>query len=293
VPPRSPPPPPPSFGELADQLLELAERHDVGCVLSHYLFEDRDAAWIDALVARGGVPLVLGADCHLELSWTSTEDYLAGFGSSRRAVRRAHAGMHRSGLARLARRAAGTGPGERAAAALFGEYTATFDPQHGPPASLLGAVAEGRELDRVLFSVADNGGDARSVMAALVHGDVLYPKFFGTSRPRRDYFALAYCQLIEYAIAEGYRRIEFGGGTHQAKLFRGGRLRFALGVLFVRDRALRGAALAAGHQLSAAKISHFQTLAERWQIDHRAPPAPAIFSRPAGQRTSAPPNAER
>lgn len=268
---------PGAFAELADRMLGLAAEWDVSVVLSHYLFEDRDMAWIEALAQRGGVPLVLGADCGMDLVWSSVGEYLAGFGSSRRSVRKAHARLRRSTLDWTMHRAPGAGPGQGAAVRLFADYTARFDHTNPPPRSLLQAVADGRAIDRVLLSVAEPGGEARSIMAALIQDGVLYPKFFGTVQPRTDYFDLAYGRLIEYALAGGYRRIEFGGGTHQAKLLRGARLRYALGVLFVRDPALRGPALTAARQISSAKLRHFSELAARWQVDHHAPSPPAAL----------------
>lgn len=270
-------PGPGTFAELADRMLDLAAEWDVSVVLSHYLFEDRDMAWITALAERGGVPLVLGADCGMDLVWSSVGEYLARLGSSRRSVRKAHARICQSALEWTVHHGPGTGPGQGAAARLFADYTARFDHANPPPWSLVEAVADGRSVDRVLMSVAEPGGEARSIMAALIKDGVLYPKFFGTVQPRADYFDLAFCRLIEYALAGGYRRIEFGGGTHQAKLLRGARLRYALGVLFVRDLALRGPALAAARQISSAKLRHFGELAARWQVDHQIPSPPAAL----------------
>jgi hypothetical protein len=97
---------------------------------------------------------------------------------------------------------------------------------------------------------------------------VLYPKFFGTARDRTDYFALGYTRLIEYAITHGYRRIDYGGGAHQAKLLRGARLRPAMGVLLVVDDRLRHPLLPLARQVSDQKRAHFEALAGRWQVPH-------------------------
>lgn len=272
-----PTPDPGALARLADELLDLADEQNVACVLSHFLFEDRDSAWIEALAERGGTPIVLGADCGMDISWPSVRAYLDTFGPGRRSVRRAHARLHRGDLDWTIQRGPGPGPGQDAATELFGEFVARFDETHPPPGGLLRAVADGSAIERILISVAERGRPARSIMAVLARGGVLYPKFFGTLHPRTDYFSLAYCWLIDYAITRGWRRIEFGGGTHQAKLLRGARLRYALGVLFVNDPALRAPALAAARQLSGAKLGHFGALAATWQLDHRAPPPPAAL----------------
>jgi hypothetical protein len=263
---------------LAGALLDTAAEQRVGLVLSHFLFEERDAAWIDALVAHGGLPLVLGADCVIDVQWSSLDEYLDALGPGRRSVRRLHSRLRRSELVWTYRRAPGPDPGQEAAAALFADHVTQFDPHRPPPPSLLAAVADGSTVDRVLMSVALPGHNARSVLAVLVHGGALYPKFFGTVAPRTDYFPLAFARLIEYAIGNGFTRIEFGGGTHEAKLLRGARVRYAIGVLFVTDPTLRRRALTAGRQISAAKLDHFGALAARWQLDHGRPAPPAAVA---------------
>jgi hypothetical protein len=273
-----PSPDPGALASLADQMLNLADEQNVSCVLSHFLFEDPDSAWIEALAERGGTPIVLGADCGMDVNWPSVRAYLDTFGPGRRSVRRAHVRMHRSNVGWTIQRGPGPGPGQDRAAELFGQFVVRFDEVDPPPDGLLQAVADGSGIERILVSVAEPGQPARSIMAVLARGGVLYPKFFGTLQPRTDYFSLAYCWLIEYAITQGWRRIEFGGGTHQAKLLRGARLRYALGVLFVNDDALRAPALAAARALSDAKLGHFDALATTWQLDHRAPVPPAAVA---------------
>lgn len=269
---------PDTLRHLADALLGTAAEQRVGMVMSHFLFEERDAAWIDALVARGGLPIVIGADCVIDIRWSSMSEYLNTLGPGRRSVGRLYSRLRRSDLVWTNRREPGPAPGQEAAATLFAEHVAQFDGERPPPSSLLAAVANGSTLDRVLMSVAEPGRSARSIMAALVHRGALYPKFFGTVKPRTDYFTLAFARLVEYAIASGFTRIEYGGGTHEAKLLRGARLRYAVGVLFVLDPALRQASVAAARQISAAKLEHFGALAERWQFDHVRPSPPAAVT---------------
>jgi hypothetical protein len=264
-----------ALSSLADQLLAYARQRGASHVLSHYLIEEHDGAWIRTLTEHGGIPLVLGADAVLDIRWASMEEYHAWLGSTRRSLRgRAERGE--SGIVWSVRSEAGLTPYHQVVPELLERHAARFDPVGHPPAALLEAVSVGRPIPRLLFTAAEPGAAPRSALAVFASDGVLYPKFFGTATPRTDYFPLVYSRLIAYAIANGHRRIEYGGGSHRAKLFRGARLRPLLGVLFMLDVRLRDRVLPLARQLSATKLAHFSALAERWHLDH------APLARPFG-----------
>ena len=95
------------------------------------------------------------------------------------------------------------------------------------------AAAEGRELPRLLLGCGVPGRPMRSALAVLKGDGELYPKFFGTSAPRRDFIPLVFNRLVDYAIRNGWRRINYGGGSHHAKLLRGCTLTLGWGVLML------------------------------------------------------------
>src|SRR5258706_5043683 len=109
-----------------------------------------------------------------------------------------------------------------------------------PPVALYDAMVRGAVPGRTLLTVHDPGGRLRSALAVVEDADTLYPKFFGTREPRADYFELAYGEVVALAIRLGKRHVDYGGTTHAAKVRRGCRLHYALGVVTVPDERLRG-----------------------------------------------------
>lgn len=268
------------LAELAETLVAHARSRGAGLVLSHYLF-DEDEPWLRALVAAGGVPLVMGADAVLDVAWDSLQGYHAWLGSSRRSYR-GRSLPDPSELIYEVRASPGPWSGQRGVAELLRRHTTRFEPLAPPPADLFDTIVGGRTLPRLVFSLREPGHAARSTLVVLRRDDVLYAKFFGAAAPRMDYFPLVYTRLIGYATEHGFRRIEYGGGSHQAKLLRGARLRLAYGVLLILDERLRKPVQSLASLLSKRKLAHFTELARRWQIDHR-PPTPLDLTIPASQ----------
>jgi hypothetical protein len=256
-----------AFGSLADELLAFARERGASHVLSHYLIEEENDAWIRALAERGGSPVVMGADAVLDIRWGHMDEYHAWLGTSRRSLH-GRAARGEPDIEWSTRSEPGLAQRQLAVPELLERHAAQFDPVGHPPARLLRAVAGGESFPRILLTAAEHGAAPRSALAAIDYNGALYPKFFGAAKPRTDYFPLVYTHLIAYAIANGRSRIEYGGGSHRAKLFRGARLRPLLGVLFVLDSRLRDRVLPLVGLLSAAKLEHFSALAERWHIDH-------------------------
>jgi len=134
-------------------------------------------------------------------------------------------------------------------------------------------VARYRPGRRILL-MAESFGDLRAALLVFEKGNVLYPKFFGSTGARGDYFYLAFSWLVEIAIAYGATRIEYGGGCHQAKLLRGGLLRWLFGGVRVYDERLDSCLSVLLPLYHAAKLMHFSELAKQYQIDHTPPPLP-------------------
>jgi Acetyltransferase (GNAT) domain len=265
---------------LAEAVTQHAVDTGAALIMSHYLFDGIDDAWIRALMSVGAEPLVLGAQCVMDVAWTSSAEYYASLGASRRSVRQRHAQWRRRGHV-VAVRPVGE-PCDQREADLIVRLFADHARRHGdpaPPARLYRALATGAPgLSRMLMTVRD-GGAVRSALAVLVYGDTLYPKFFGSHDPHTDYLPLVYDEVVAMGIAGGYRRVDYGGGAHQAKLFRGARLRYALGAL-IDDGEPTCALVRLEHarNLSARKLAHFHDLAARWQRDHQPPPVPAVLT---------------
>jgi hypothetical protein len=255
------------------EMLAYAEREGAALVVSHYLFDDYDDAWLAALTAAGGLKLVMGADAVLDVEWGSLAEYRRWLGSSRRSQRHGPGVPDEANLVWETREDPGLPPGD--VIDLLARSAARFDPAAPPPDTLLREAAQGKTLPRTLLTVAEPGRPPRSAAVVLRSpdgspdgspGGALYAKFFGSRRPRADYIPLAYPRLIGYAIERGFRRIEYGGASHHAKLLRGARLRPAWGVLFVLDEALRRVVIPAARLVGARKLGYFSALARTWQV---------------------------
>ncbi len=264
---------------LVGRLLEHAAGTGASMLFAHYLFDEDDAAFIRALTDAGGIRLLAGADAVLDVEWDDMDGYHRALGSSRRSLRQGRNIPDLRNLHWAEREDKGLTAEHRDVVPLLHATSAGFDPRAPVPEDMVRAIAEGA-LPRTLLTVAQPGRPARSAALVLRRADTLYAKFFGSAAPREDYFPLAYARLIRYAIEHGYRRIEYGGGSHQAKLLRGARLRPAWGVLFVLDPALRGRVESFARTISARKRAHFAGLARQWQVDS-LPVHPAFSDQPA------------
>ncbi|MBO4208394.1 hypothetical protein [Micromonospora echinofusca] len=253
--------------ELVARMREHAAGVGASMVVSHYLFDGDDDPWLAALTAAGGVRVLLGADAVLDVTWDSLADYWRWLGSSRRSLRRGRNVPDDRRLVWEVREEPGRSPAQRDVADLLHHQVTRFDPTAPAPVGLLREVTDGYALPRTLLSVAEPGRPARSAAVVLRRTDTLYAKFFGSREARADYLPLAYPRLISYAIAGGFRRIEYGGGSHQAKLMRGARLRPCWGVLFVLDRASCDGLESLARRVSLRKLAYFADLVRTWQVD--------------------------
>jgi hypothetical protein len=265
---------------LADRLLEYAAQVGASMVASHYLFDDDDGPWLAALAAAGGLRVLVGADAQLDIAWDSMADYWRWLPSSRRSLRHGR-NVPDDELVWQVREEPGLPATHAAVPDLLAGASASFDSEAPAPQSLLRTVAYGQALPRTVLSVAEPGRRPRSAAVVLRGPQSLYAKFFGSAAPRADYLPLAYPRLIGYAIDRRFRRIEYGGGSHHAKLLRGARLRPGWGVLFVLDHRLRGSVESLARRVSFRKLAYFAALARDWQV-RSLPVHPAFAAGGAG-----------
>lgn len=257
------PPGPPGqdeLGVLARAMIEHAQRSGARLALSHYLFDEDDGPWLAALAVAGCIPVVLGAHAVLDVTWDSLAHYRRWLTGSRRYA----FSLGEPGVSWQVTELGGNT--DDGIASLLYQHAARFDAESPPPRRLFSGLVAGLGPPGLLFTAAPQPGRPRSALLALRSGDVLYAKFFGTTEPRADYFPLVFTRLIGYAIEHGIRRIEYGGGSHQAKLLRGARLRPALGMLWAADESARVALRVLCEVISARKLAHFGALARRWQM---------------------------
>ena len=257
---------------LAAALVDEATRRGCSCVLSHYLFDGENAAWIRALKELGGEVLTLGAHSQLELWFGKIAEYHSWLGCSRRTVK-----SPRSWTCRDAEVACIDGPLDDEVAVHLTELVcrrlARFD-AYGPPRELIEGLITGRLLRRTMLWAVEPGVLPRSVLISIPWGRTLFAKYFASSREKGDYIPLVFNHQIAHALGAGFERIDLGGAAHQTKLFRGARLRLGRGVLLPLTRELR-AAMPLARRASAHKEKHFLALRERWE---KAAPQPGSCS---------------
>lgn len=256
---------PDELADLAVRLVERGREVKASLVMSHYLYAEEDGGWLSALAGAGGLPFVLGADAVLGVQWHSLADYYRWLGPSRRSQRTEARALADRGLLWARHDTAVPPAGREHLVGLLTAHARRFDRHRPPPRSLFGALVDGSTLPRLLLTVGPAGRPARSVLAVLRSGDRLHAKFFGTAAPRTDYFPLVYPALLSHAIELGARQIAYGGGSHQAKLLRGCRLRLGYAVLFVLDQRLRDRIEHAAIELGHRRCAEFMSLAQRFQ----------------------------
>lgn len=265
-------------GALAQEARALCRREGVRTCLHGFLYDENDSDWIKALRAQGARPVLLGAHAELTIAWETLEEYFRWLG--RRKVRQeftAHARALGVEHQRLEREPMESFPREIAAEVL--ELFSASSRRRGdePPMGLHHALLEAWPARRVLFMGRD-GTRIRSALLCLEGDRVLYPKVYGSFRRNHDYFGLVFRELLCFALASGARRIEYGGGSHQAKLHRGASLRWVLGMIETYDGCLREALNAHVPALNAALVGHFSDLCRRFGRGHVAPnPSPVIL----------------
>jgi hypothetical protein len=249
---------------LAEAFVDTARGRGAQLALSHYLYAEDDRRWLDVLVEAGALPLVLGADAVVDVSWSSLSEYYRWLGRSRRSQRKEARALGVLGPDWSAHVGPGVPDGFHHVPDLL-RADAARRGGTGPPAMLYHALVAGESMDRVILGRHAGDGRVRSAVVALRRAGVLYPKAFGTAGNRRDYFPLAYPAVLHHAIDSGIHRVEYGGGAHHSKLLRGARLRLGYAALLVLDPALRDSVLPLAEEISRRKERYFTELAGRWE----------------------------
>jgi predicted N-acyltransferase len=261
---------------IVASIRDLCVREDVALVAYHYLNQDDDEQLLEALASRGARSVVAGADCNLDLCWSSLDAYFDDLGGRRRRVRAEYRAAMRRPARWRRRELDGKGVTTDVAEELLRLFAATAL-RHGdatPAERLHPKLLQCADGGRFVLT-GENGARVRSALLVLAKAGVWYPKLFG-SDVRDDYFFLTFSGLVAEAIGRGVRRIEFGGGSHRAKLLRGARLRWLYAALDVVDEQLAAALREFLPIYASAKTAHFAELSRRYDVDH-AVPVPSSF----------------
>jgi uncharacterized protein len=181
-----------------------------------------------ALAVRDVAPATrlahIGVAAQVEIAWDSFAAYLASLNANRRgAARNEIARFERYGCRVTSGRLSGW---YRKAAPLMAALQRRYG--HGDDEStMLGYLRRIVEAldDRSLVLVATVGDDLVGLALCFEWGRVLYGHMLGfdyAHSPRcAAYYNLAYYLPIRHAIEHGYRRLELGTGSLEAKLMRG------------------------------------------------------------------------
>ncbi|MEM9291119.1 MAG: GNAT family N-acetyltransferase [Acidobacteriota bacterium] len=252
----------PQARSLADELVAAARRQRCSALLSHYLFDQDDGPWMQALQEAGAQILTLGAHCRMNLNFPDLEAYHRWLGKSRRTVRAPRSWNCSGAEVWWTDEALDEGLARELTSLLRRKLHRFGSP--GPPRYLLARLVEGSLMKRWLFVAQSPGQAPRSVLVSIPWGETLYAKFFASQRSSGDYIPLVFNHQIQAALERGFRRIDFGGAAHRAKLFRGATLHLARGAyLPLRPELQRQLPLA--QQLSQLKEGAFLALSRRWQ----------------------------
>jgi len=265
---------PDAHAALASAADEVCRENKVRLLAHFYLNEDDDAPWLQHLKAAGYAIGVVGADCNLDVVWSDIDGYYKDLRARGRRVRAADRHQLAQGRSHYVETTGLPWLGSLTESVLDLFSSRQRAHGHRPPRRFHRRLMAGWPGPVSLGMQVDADGHPQAALLSLRNGDVLYPKLFGAVDATGDYFALTFPRLIESAIAHGVRRIEYGGGSHRAKLIRGARLRFLLGAFRAYDGELEGWLEQILPTTHAVKVAAFAELGERFQVDHRPPPLP-------------------
>lgn len=259
----------------------VCQQEGVRIATYFHLNETDDLTWIMALARQNARITIVGADCNLRVRWRSLEEYFRWLGPRGRRQRSKHRQVLKTANMRwqamtLGRNGLDSGM-SRAVAALFAS-TARKHSDTGPPTSLYESLLCSWPCHRLLLLGETMEGKKRSALLVFAKEKRLYPKFFGTIGVRDDYFFLTYSWLLDRAITEGACCIEYGGGSHQAKLLRGAHLRWLVAAVRVYEKHLSACLADMLPHYETAKFVHFSELASRYQVDHTPPARPITLN---------------
>lgn len=262
------------FEEAADAIIlalhEVCRKEGLRMLAHFYLNEHDDKAWMTALARHGTRITLVGADCNMEVTWASMNAYFRSLSPSRARTLRAE---RRKALAdtgitwRVITNQTRSNPDVLETAAQLFAQTALKHLDPNPSLELYRHILSSWPGCWYLFSGETHHGTVRSAVLAFAKNATLYPKFVGWVQAQNDYFFLVYSLLLEEAIKQGMRRIEFGGGSHQAKLLRGASLRRLSMGIQVYDPLLETYLDNLVPAYEKAKAAYFAQLVLRYQAD--------------------------
>lgn len=247
-------------------------RHEGIQMLAHFYLNQRDdSAWIAALAHHGAHVTVVGADCNMDVRWNSIDAYFQSLTPSRARTLRAERRKSLSNPEVTWRVISNMTPLDptllEATAQLFAQ-TALKHLDPAPPLELYKNILFSWPGTWYLLIGETSMGTLRSAVLAFAKNATLYPKFTGSANVRNDYFFLVYSFLLELAISQGITRIEFGGGSHQAKLLRGASPRWLFMATQTYNPLLKAYLDDLLPLYEKAKTTYFSQLANRYQVVH-------------------------
>lgn len=234
----------------------------------YYLNKNDDGIWMEALHSAGIGTHVVGADCNLELKWDSMDDFFQSLGAHRKSrvraeFRKLSAGSQWKKRTKWEKNDVGV---IDAVAELFASTQRKH--HHETDGNWHRSFLQELSEDRFLLTV-ESEGNIRSALLVFRKGNVLCPKFYGDKNVKGDYFLLCYYLLIQEAIQSGVKRIEFGGGSHKAKLLRGASLRPLYMGIEVFDQKLAGMLESYLPLYEKAKKDYFSVIRDRYGVPAR------------------------
>jgi hypothetical protein len=241
-----------------------------------YLYSESDPHTIWPLVGRcemaGYQPVTLGADCVLEVKWSTLEEYVASFRSSRGiAIRRERRDFMASGLVVRQHR----GP-----AAIdidqFVDMQESLLRKYGAQAvDRPRLAATWRALraslgDELVIFTAERDGQVIGFILFCEYENALYARATGfrhTDLGKTDfcYFNLLYYEPLRWAMERGIKRIHYGFAAYEAKIRRGCEPHVAMGYLRV-DGPHTLAATIASRLLSTAEKRRIEAINPRLRV---------------------------
>lgn len=215
--------------EVLALLLDAATTHagEVGAAsLSALYLNTRGAAQLREVTAADQPFYLAGANCVLDVRWSSLDEYVQAMGRRGSGIRREMRKFDAKGYKIVEGR---LGEWTDIAADLFSR----LEHRYGNETS---AAAEAAKL-RPLASCADehslvlvilDGPKVAGVVLSFLWEGVIYVRSVGfdyaVANSAFEYFNLVYYETIRYAIRHGYGKIDLGMATYRAKLARGARL---------------------------------------------------------------------
>ncbi|MDP5277120.1 peptidogalycan biosysnthesis protein [Chengkuizengella axinellae] len=261
--------------DVYEKIIEVIDnvciKHKVKLISHYYLNEDDDDKWIKKLYIHDYNVINTGADCNIDITWRSMDEYYSYLGSRGRKMRSFSKNMKKKADVRweIIDQFDFSPNNKRKMDSIIQLFIKTSLKYNdvSPSFHFFQNLFKNESLEKLIMIGVNTSGIIQSSLFCFVKESIFYPKFFG-SLTSDDYFYLGGPWLIETAIRKKFKRIEMGGGSHQAKLQRGGKLRLlysAVKVYDFDDEFLLNTYLKQYHM---TKLNYFCNMAEKYHKDH-------------------------